>query len=276
MLSNRLILFIRTYLILLFVIFFSNSAHSQGRVDGFYKGKGTTEIVLGGGAEYAKTYYAGKTKIGFTRKIYNANLFIAIGLFDKLDVYLSAPYIVVNSVRSIQDGSVFFKYRITDTKLTHGQLSLSIAAGFSGNLAPYQTEGGSAIGQQAKIIDLRPLIHYFSDKGWFATAQFAYNYKFEPTPNAFNVTIKLGKATSKYYVDIWYDYQNSIGGLDYRGTPSPSSFKELGVDYHKIGATYYKTIAKRLGGFIGGSYLLTGRNIGKGTSVNLGVVIKSN
>ena len=252
------------------------NSYSQGRVDGFYNGKGNTEIVLGGGTEFAKRYFAGNDKISVSRTIYNANIFIAAGLFNKLDLYLSTPYVSINKTGSIQDGSAFLKAEALHRKLSHGELSISMALGFSGNLANYQTEGLSAIGQQAKVLDIRPVVHYFSKGGWFGTLQFAYGYKSDPVPDCINGSLKIGRATSKLYFDVWYDHQTCLGGLDYRGTPAPSTFKELRVNYHKLGATFYSPIFERLGAFAGTSYVITGRNIGQGINVNIGLVLKSN
>lgn len=263
-----------TLLILLLAI--SLKTFSQGKVDGFFKGKGNTEIVLGGGAEFADKYFAGRNKVSLSRTIYNANIFIASGLLDNLDLYLATPYVIINDVKSIQDGSIYLKLKAYSKELNKGNLSISISSGFSANLAPYETEGLNAIGQQAKVIDIRPVVHYFSKNGWFGTAQVAYNYKFNPVPSAFNAAFKIGKATSMYYFDVWYDYQSSFGGLDYRGNPSPSTFRELGVDYHKVGATCYIAIFERFGSFIGTSYVISGRNIGQGLGANLGFVLKSN
>jgi hypothetical protein len=249
---------------------------SQGRVDGFYKGKGNTDIVLGGGAEFSSIYFAGRDKLNLARTIYNANIFVAIGLFDNLDVYLAAPYVVINSEQSVQDGSVFLKLKAWNKAFDKGNLTISLAAGVSSNLADYQTEGASAIGQEAKVIDIRPVVHYFSKNGWFCTTQAAYNYKSDPTPAAFAASLKVGKATGKHYFDFWYDHQTSFGGLDYRGTPRPSTFRELGVDFHKVGATYYRPLFDRLGFFLGTSYVVTGRNVSQGIGVNLGFVLKSN
>ncbi|NQY09715.1 MAG: hypothetical protein HRT71_09405 [Flavobacteriales bacterium] len=127
-----------------------------------------------------------------------------------------------------------YSKKIVRHKLKNGKLSVGLAAGFSGNLINYNTEGLNAIGQQAKVIDVRPLVHYFANNGWFATGQVAYNYKFDPVPTAANASIKLDKAAAKYYFYYWYDYQLSFGGLDYRGIPAPTTFRELGVDCTKL------------------------------------------
>jgi len=263
-------------LLLMFFIASGSCAFSQGRVDGFYKGKGNADIVLGGGSEFTSNFYAGKNKIALPRDIHNLNLFIGAGLLDNLDLNLSVPFVMINNVRSLQDGSIYLKYKAYNKDLKKGNLSFSIATGFSSNIVDYETEGLSAIGQQAKVLDIRPVVHYFSNNGWFGTAQVAYNHKNDPIPNAFNTALKIGKAMAKDYFDVWYDYQNSFGGLDYRGTPAPTTFKQLGVDYHKIGATYYRTLAKKIGAYVGTSYVITGRNISQGPAFNLGLVLKTN
>jgi hypothetical protein len=265
-----------TTTVLLTTIIIVNSLFisAQGRVDGFYKGKGNIELAFGGGAEFATHYFAGNNRIGLSRTILNTSLTIGTGLLDRLDLYLNIPYVKIGKFSSVQDGSIFLKYLIAKKKLSNGELSFSLAGGYSSNLSDYQISGINAIGQRAKVLDLRPVIHY-QDGGWFTTLQFGYNYKFDPVPNATNASIKFGKATAKYYFDVWYENQHSFGGFDYLGTPAPPSFRELGVSYHKVGGTYYVPIGKRFGFFIGAAFVLTGRNIGQGPIVNIGLVMKN-
>lgn len=260
--------------LIIFLIMNTSHITAQGRVDGFYKGKGNIELALGGGAEFASHYFAGNNRIGLSRKILNTSLTIGTGLLNRLDLYINIPYVSIGKVSSVQDGSVFLKYLIAKKKVSKGELSFSFAGGYSTNLADYQTGGINAIGQRAKVIDVRPVIHYQAG-GWFTTVQFAYNYKYDPVPNATNGSIKFGKATAKYYFDVWYENQHSFGGFDYQGTPAPPSFRELGVSYHKVGGTYFVPIGKRFGFYAGAAFVLSGRNIGQGPIVNVGFVIKN-
>ncbi|WP_107040176.1 hypothetical protein [Brumimicrobium mesophilum] len=266
--------FISTLSLIMILVLNSGFSFGQGRVDGFYKGKGNIELAFGGGVEFASKYFAGNDKIGLSRKIYNSSLTVSTGLFDRLDLYIHIPYVAIGDQNSIQDGSLFLKYLIRKIELSQGELSLSLAGGFSSNLADYQTEGINAIGQKAKVLDIRPIVHY-QIGAWFATAQFAYNYKFDPVPNATNASVKVGKATGKYYFDIWYENLYTFGGFDYKGTPAPPSFRELGVSYHKIGGTFYKPLGQRLGGYVSSAYVLSGRNIGQGPILNIGLVLKN-
>ena len=268
--------FVICTLTLYYLITLSGVCYTQGRVDGFYKGKGSIDLVIGGGYEFSNSYYAGKNKVGISRNIAHVNLFVAVGLLDRLDLNLSVPYVKINSVQSVQDGSLYLKFKFWEKEIWKGTLSTSLAVGGSRYLANYQTEGLSAIGQRATTFDTRPLIHYFHTNGWFGTLQFAYLYKLDPVPNAMNPSLKIGHATAQYYFDVWYEHQTSFGGLDYQGTPAPSTFRELGVGFDKVGGTFYMPFLERFGGFFGLSYILNGRNISKGIGVNGGIVFKSN
>lgn len=268
----------RILLGILLVLAFSGEGFSQGRVDGFLKGKGNLDIALGVNAELNGKFYAGKNLIDLPRAIISANAFFAYGITNNLDVNLSIPFISVNGVENnIQDIALFLKFQYAQIKLDNskkGNINLLLAGGFSSNITNYQTEGGSAIGQQAKTIDIRPVIHYQANSGFFATFQGGYNYKFDPVPNAVVFASKFGLAKANWYADIWYDGQIGIGGLDYQGTPIPASFRELGVDYHILGGTFYKPINEKLGIYGGASYVLAGRNISKGIGLSLGLVFK--
>ena len=263
----------KNYFLIVFLIT-SSSIMAQGRVDGFYKGKGNLDLVLGGGMEINDQFYAGERLVKLARTISNVNVFAAYGIGEKLDINLSAPFVSINGNGDLQDGAIYLKYKLLEQELGNGKLSFSMAVGYAAPLSDYQTEGINAIGQQNSQIDARPIIHYFKNNGWFGTLQFGLQSKSKPTPNSIASTLKIGKASAKDYFDVWYDFQQSDGGLDYLGNPRPSTFKELGSDFHKVGATYYRPIKEKLGFVVGASSTLAGRNTGKGYGFNLGIVLK--
>lgn len=266
--------------IILFLTLNTAISIGQGRVDGFLKGKRNLDIALGANVELNPKFYAGYNLIDLPRTIVSANAFFAYGITNNLDVNLSIPFISVNGVENnIQDIALFLKFQYAQLKIADGKkgkINFLIAGGFSSNITNYRTEGGSAIGQQAKVLDIRPVIHYQANSGFFATIQGGYNYKFDPVPNATVFAAKFGLARATWYADIWYDGQIGIGGTDYLGAPSLSTFRHLGVDYHKIGGTFYKPINDKLGIYGGASYMLAGRNISKGVGLSLGLVFKPN
>lgn len=256
--------------LLLFVILFSLNVFSQSKIDGFYRGIGNSSAVLGIGFEDFNNYFAGKTKTNLSREGQYINLFLSHGITNNLDAQVSLPYIESNRNKDFQDISIFLKYRFY--KKEKQNLELSFGLGFSAPVSNYSIGGLNDIGQQATVIETRLMAHFKYHKNWFTTIQSGYSFKFEETPNSFPFTIKIGQALNKWYYDVFYDYQYAFGGSDYRGTPPPKSFSELGVNYHKIGGTVYKFLTPNFGSYIAISNILKGRNTFKGTSYGLGLV----
>ena len=261
----RLLLWVFSFL------FLPQMSFAQGNIDGFYKRTSEGTVVLGGGFEDSKKYIAGDTKLDLERSTYYAALFTSYGISDDLDINLSVPYIVSNQQRNFQDLSLFLKYRIASYDADFGRLEISVAGGFSTPISNYDIGGLNDIGQQATILDTRGMLHFMAKSSWFATLQSGYSYKLEEVPNSLPATLKVGRATSRWYYDVYYDYQYSFGGIDYRGTPAPQNFKEFGVDFHKIGGTLFKPFSSQFGGYVSLSYTLSGRNTFLGAAYGLGL-----
>ena len=249
--------------------------YSQGRVDGFLKVKGNLDAAFSFSREENTSYFAGREKINFSRRTKSYNSFLAYGITNNFDVNLSLPYVDVNGVeKDFQDYSIFLKYKIHSFSIQKINIDVILAGGFSNNFSEYQVNGGNAIGQQAKAFDFRPVFQLNLGGGFFTTLQGGYTYRLDPVPSSIPFTIKVGLAKAKYYLDVWYDFQHGIDGFDYRGTPAPPSFRELGVSYNKVGGTFYVPLLKRLGAFVGAGYTISGRNIPHGLGINAGIVLK--
>jgi hypothetical protein len=262
----------KTITLLIFSLFIFSVGFSQGKIDGFYKGKHEGSVVLGLGFEDSKSYFAGTEEIDLSRNLYYINLYAAYGITDNLDVNLSLPYLSSDKESNFQDISLMFKYRFFQAASETGNLEISLGAGFSTPISDYKVGGLNDIGQQATIVETRAMVHYKWSLGWFATLQSGFSFKFEETPNSIPVTLKAGKAAGKWYYDVFYNYQHSFGGIDYRGTPPPQNFSELGVDYHKVGGTLYRSFSEHFGSAINLSYILEGRNTFQGPAYGLSIV----
>ena len=260
-------------ILILCCLFLSISeSFSQAKIDGFYRGKGNATAVLGLGFEDSKDYFAGTQKTGLSRSLYYANIYGSYGITNNFDGSISLPYISSTKNSGLQDIQFFAKYRIYQTEVGKGSFQLSVGGGFSTPVSNYTIGGLNDIGQQATVIDGRALAHYHLNSGWFATLQSGYALKLEETPNSIPVNLKLGKTTAKWYYDLYYDYQHSFGGIDYRGTPAPQNFKEFGSDFHKAGGTLYNSISKNFGAYISLSYVISGRNVFQGPGYGIGLV----
>ncbi len=259
-------------LALVTVLFSTFSSYSQGRIDGFYNQKGVATFVLGAGQEDTNHYYAGTTKTDIERQLQYISLYAAYGIIDNVEVSIAIPYLKSDENNNFQDLSVFLKYEFANRDFSNSQLAFSGAIGVSTPISDYAIGGLNDIGQQATILETRLMTHYKLDSGWFATLQSGFSFKLEEVPNSIPVVFKAGKALSKYYFDIYYDFQHSFGGIDYLGTPPPQNFRRFGVDYHKFGGTFYFVLFKDFGAYLSGSYVLGGRNVFAGPGYGVGLV----
>ena len=140
----------------------------------------------------------------------------------------------------------------------------------------YPTESGQAIGQRAVIIQPFLFGQYKNDNGFFIQLQSHYNYALSPVPSSIDASLKIGFAGAKWYSDVWYNTQYGFGDKDYQGNVSFNSFRELTTSFDRVGGVIYYSISNKIGVFINGSYVLSGRNISKSLNLGGGVVFKIN
>lgn len=250
----------KSHLLLIILLTAGFNYYSQAPVDGYNKGKGNATLVGAFSNESYSKYYAsgGLRNLGRTTQAYS--FFGVVGVTDKFDAQVSIPFVVSGPESSIQDISVYLKYAL----LQKGKTKILGAFGQSTPLADYQTEGLYALGQQASTLDARLIIQQDLGSGLFVMAQSGYTKRTNPTPSSVPLSLKIGYATNKIYADFWFDYQQAFGGSDYSdGQGKP--FTTLGVGYSKIGGQVYRPFNNHLGLSIGGSYVLSGRNVGKAT-----------
>lgn len=249
---------------------------AQGKIDGFYNAPTTITTVLGFGFEDSKKYLAGDNKLDLERNVYYATFFASYTISEKLQTQFSLPYIRSNNNKNLQDISVFLKYQLFEIPLAENRLKFSLAGGFSTPVSNYSIGGLNDIGQQATVIESRAMVHYKHNTGWFGTLQSGFSYKLQEVPNSLPITLKVGRASAQWYYDLYYDFQRAFGGIDYRGTPSPQNFRELGVDFHKVGGTLYKPLSSTLGAYVTVAYIVEGRNTFVGASYGIGLRYQTN
>ncbi len=269
---NSIYRFMKKIVAILFLFLSICEGFTQGKIDGFYRGSGNASTSLGLGYEDTPNYFVGTEKSDIGRTLFFGSAFVAYGITPDFDINTSLPFFVSNDKLRVQDITLFLKYRFYTFEFENSRLEISSGLGFSSPLSDYETGGLNDIGQRATILETRGMFHYHCNTGWFLTLQSGYSFKFEEVPNSFPLTFKAGRAMSKWYYDVWYDYQNSSGGIDYRGTPPPQNFKEIGVDYHKAGGTIYRPLGQDFGIYASFSYTISGRNVFQGAGYGIGLV----
>ncbi|MCR9182625.1 MAG: hypothetical protein NXH73_06835 [Flavobacteriaceae bacterium] len=257
---------------ILFLLLFSTEGISQGKIDGFYRGFGNLSTSFGLGFEDTPNYFIGTERSDIGRTLFFGSAYAAYGITPDFDINASLPFFVSNEKLRTQDVSLFLKYRLYKIDFESSKLEISSGLGFSTPISDYETGGLNDIGQKATILETRGMIHYQWNTGWFLTFQSGFSFKLEEVPNSLPITFKAGRALSNWYYDVWYDYQQSFGGIDYRETPPPQNFKEIGVDYHKAGGTLYRPLGQDFGIYASFSYTISGRNVFQGAGYGIGLV----
>lgn len=259
---------ITVLLIAAFIIAGGSSLRAQPPVDGYMKGKGNYVLSTSVTYEDYEEYWAGEDNlVPVGRTATTLSIYGVGGLTDWLDASVNIPFVTTGAFSSFQDLNIYLKGRPLQVSGEKGKFDLMLAGGFRTPMSDYETESQHAVGQQATAFDGRMVLQYSMNSGWFVMVQGGYTYRLDPTPSSAVYALKFGKASAKYYMDVWLDGQYSWDGSDYRDG-SGSSFRTLGVSYNKVGVTYYRPFGQRSGWAITPSYILNGRNVGKALAVS--------
>ena len=249
-------------------------ALAQAPVDGFMKGKRQGVLALSAGFEGANDYFTSPTTTtAIGRSAFSASVFTAYGLSNKINIQANIPFVSNDNKSGPQDGSIYIKAQPIGLKLGEkSQFSAIAAGGFSGPLSPYETESASSIGQQAVSFDGRVILQFYTNYKFFIQAQSGYTFRLDPVPHSYPIFAKAGLTWPKTYMDVWYEVQEAIGGKDYRGVGDKraTSFRQLGVSYHRAGATFFYAYGAKTGISLGAYTVLQGRNAFKATGGSIG------
>ena len=243
---------------------------SQGAIDGYMKAKKETDIALTYSYEHFDKYWFGSEIQDQSLTTQSASLFVAHGFRNDFNLILSLPYMHIDDEnKNIQDAILAIKFRNKKTDFNSGSLNKITSVGFTFPASGYDVNTENPIGQRAVAFMLRHLYQY-ENSGFFVHLQSGFDFRLIPeTQFAVPIIFRTGYAHSKFYFDLWLDYFHTMEpGID------QSISAGTGSQYLKIGGTFYYPVIKWLGVFVGGAQYLSGRNIGKASRVNVGVVLK--
>lgn len=257
-------------LFFLFIFFLPISIIAQGAIDGFMKGKNETDVALTYSYESYDQYWFGGELQDRSLTSETASLFIAHGLGKRFNLIVSIPYMWTETESSFQDAILAFKFYNDQKEYSHGRLSKITGIGFSFPIADYDVDVENPIGEKAVNFVLRHLYQYQSNEGWFVQLQSGIEFRVVPIAKlGIPVVARAGWGGEKIYVDAWLDYFHTFNS----GINQSINAGE-GSQFTKIGGTIYYAITPHFGVFVGAAQFLSGKNIGKATRLNLGVVAK--
>lgn len=242
------------------------TAHGQGPIDGFYKGKNKLDVAFSGGYQSTDTYIGSNGAFTYNRKLGQASIFAEYGITTSLDVIATLPFIG----GGFQDYGLYLKKRLFKRKGETHQFSL--AGGYSGPASNYATQSGTAIGQQARQFISKLVYQVALPKGFYFQCQGGYNYNLNPVPSSYVFAGKLMYGSDKWYFDFWLANQTGLGDKYYPNFNA--DFRQLNVSFTQIGGTLYRTFSPKWGAFLNFSQIVQGKGTFLTSSVNAGFVYK--
>ncbi len=259
------------------------NSFSQSPFSGFMQGKN------GGGVTFSTTHEHYKGAFLYPEQIdeipvfkevsvNSFNIYGVYGISDKLDVVVNVPFVQTfgsanqdvldglgysNSQEGIQDISAFAKYQFAKK----GNVALQAGAGFTTPLSNYSVESTLqsiiSIGNQATTYNGFLLAHFKDERGFFITGQVGYSLRTTEVPNALLSELKIGLATSRFYISGQVGNQTSSGGVDILRPGFTNFFPATKVNYTKVGGSIYAPIDGNLGLSVAGGAIVDGRNVAK-------------
>jgi hypothetical protein len=219
------------------------------------------------------------------------------GISNKLNVLFNLPYVKtkasagqLHGMKGIQDLSLWVKWLPVQQTVGKGTLSLFAIGGYTLPASNYVADFlPMAIGLRSKTVSLRGMADYQLDK-WFATASATYNRRSNITidreayyttemhysnevkmPNATQYQLRAGYRTHRLIAEAIATRWETLGGFDItkNNMPFPSNNMDMTTAGVNLKYEFKKVMGLSLVG--GGSYTLSGRNVGQSTSYYGGV-----
>ena len=280
---------------------FTSHVTAQGMVDGFFAPEGQISITAGYTRGTADAFYVGDRHVEgipahneFTQNIFS--LYAKYGITNRLTVIGSYAFIdldgdgaadPINGLTEdsdLQDLQLAVKYQLASVDLGGSQLDFLVAG--TGTIAGgYQNNGILSIGSGANAVGFSGGAHFSHRSGFFASAVAGYDIRGEAentteaamgadfdVPNAIVGVAKIGYA-GVFYGELFFDYQNSLDGVDIMGEGFVGNFPETQVNFARLGASVYYPVTPNLGLSLGYSTFVDGRNVADFSYLSTGITV---
>ena len=245
----------------------------QGPISGFMVGRAKTDLALNYGFDSFDTYLFGNERQNISTTTEWLSLYVEHGLTDTLSIVFTAPYVrIENGEQGLQDASLYLKYQNQKIQFEKGTLRFVSAAGISLPLSGYTLDALRPIGERATVLHGRFLAQYSFHFGLFFQLQSGVDFRVSPqSQGAIPLLLRSGFGTNRFYLETWVEFRRTLNaGVDdqIRGGS--------GSNWIKVGGSLYLPLTPFLGLNAGGSYFLSGRNVGLSTLVFGGIILKRN
>lgn len=257
--------------LLLIILGIPPHVFGQGPITGFMPGGKGTDLALTYSHEGYDQYFFGQERQSIDYQVQSLSLFVEHGITDSLSVVLNLPYLYADELnKGLQDGAVWAKYRNGYDQFASGRLTQITAVGLSFPLSRYPVMTDNPIGLRSTIIQGRYLGQFQFNNGLFVNLQAGFDFQISPNnQTAIPVLARTGWGSATFYVEAWLEYYHTFeSGTDLQIQGGQGS------RWWRTGGVLYYALTDDFGVFLGGAYILSGRNIGQSVRINTGVVYK--
>lgn len=227
----------------------------------------------------------------------NVMLMTNYGISDRLNVMAALPYIWTDSdsylegQRGIQDFNIWLKYQVWSKKWGNGsEFKAQATGGLSAPLSKYENDFlPFSIGLRSKTASLRAILNFTHHSGLYTTVQGGHawrsnvdvhrdSYLFNdeliydnemPVPNVFDASARLGYIKKRIQAEVWYEYGTGLTGDDIRYNEAPQATNKMQAAAAGVFGKYY-VLANKLAVQASYSQVLSGRNVGQGSTLSAG------
>ncbi len=227
------------------------------------------------------------------------------GVTDRLNVIAMVPWMkteasagTASGLEGVQDLTAAVKWNALTTPLTaHGDLQVFVVASGSIPLTDYTPDFMPfSIGSHSQRVAGRLSLNWQTKQGWFVEATGAYTWRDTVTlnrssyftddklflsnevamPDMIDYTFRAGWWKHGLYVPISFTQQITAGGSDIRRQDAPFVSNRMNSSRIDGLAKYYFKTPKNFVAQAGASYTLSGRNVGKSTTLQAGLLYTFN
>ncbi len=273
-------------------VLFAQPTVAQSIVDGFMTPKNQGTVSLSYSFESYDEFFLANQKMDAPDRLggrittQSIGLYANYGISDRFNIVFNLPYIIAQGdgsestpqqdgsfqdqqVADFQDMAVYIKYRSYTHSFGSGQLSFIPALGFGTPLSNYAADDLLSVGNGATFLDMRGIVHFKADVGFFIEGQAGHSLRSDEVPDAWIFGGKLGYAHEKFYVDLGFETQISDSDAPDIGE---AVFSAVRVNYTQLALSAYYPILPSMGATLGIGQYIDGRNVGLATRLSGGVV----
>ena len=222
------------------------------------------------------------------------------GITDRVNVIAMVPWVTtgasagtLSGMDGLQDLTAAVKWNALDAEFSPGRLQAFLVASGSLPLSDYTPDFlPMSIGLASQRASGRLSLNLQTEQGWFVEGTGAYTWRDQVTldrpayydgerlvlsdrvamPDVIDYTFRAGYWKHGLYVPVSFTQQITLGGSDIRRQDMPFVSNRMNSSRLDAVAMYYLKKPQNLAVRLGATYTLSGRNVGKSTTLLAGLL----